>query len=96
MFRTLPTILKSACHTRYICVPHCILQVMADDWDKVSYLRKHTSGPRVVKTAAELNQAQRSGASITAEKRGQGKGGLDAGKAAKIDRETEVNFLFTS
>jgi hypothetical protein len=67
---------------------------MSDDWDQVTVLRKKVTGPRTVKTTAELNAAARAGASIATEKRGGFKGPMDAGKAAKIDNETEVIFSF--
>ena len=65
---------------------------MSEDWDQVTILRKKVTGPRTVKTTSELNAAARSGASIATEKRSGFKGPMDAGKAAKIDNETEVGY----
>ncbi|RKO92763.1 multi protein bridging factor 1-domain-containing protein [Blyttiomyces helicus] len=62
-------------------------------WDDVTVIRKRPANATSLKTESAVNAARRAGASISSEKKGshtnQNVIGVDAGKAAKIDRETE-------
>ncbi|KAJ3414964.1 multiprotein-bridging factor 1 [Chytridiales sp. JEL 0842] len=58
------------------------------DWDNVTVIRKRPEKATVLKSESAVNAARRQGASVVTEKKKAG-GSLDAGAAAKIDRETE-------
>ena len=62
-------------------------------WDEVTVVRKRPETNKTLKSTAALTAVQRSGGSIVSEKKSginQNHKGMDASKAAKIDRETEV------
>jgi hypothetical protein len=67
---------------------------MNEEWDKVTVLRKKPVTNTVLRNESALNAAKRSGVEVVAEKKTQVKSSLDAGKAAKIDRETEVTQVY--
>ncbi|TPX58691.1 hypothetical protein PhCBS80983_g02940 [Powellomyces hirtus] len=61
-------------------------------WDDVTVIRKRPETSKAMKSTSAVNAAMRAGGSITSEKKAainQNKIGIDAGKAAKIDNETE-------
>ncbi|EGF76875.1 hypothetical protein BATDEDRAFT_14515 [Batrachochytrium dendrobatidis JAM81] len=63
-------------------------------WDDVTIIRKRPETGKSLRSAESLTAAQRSGGAISSEKKtgiNQNHKSVEAGKAAKIDRETE-NF----
>ncbi|KAJ3282186.1 Endothelial differentiation- factor 1 [Borealophlyctis nickersoniae] len=65
---------------------------MSSAWDDVTVIRKRPETAKVAKSDAALNAARRSGVGVASEKKGVSNANvasIDAGKAAKIDRETE-------
>ena len=64
------------------------------DWDSVTVIRKRPEKATVLKSESAINAARRTGAAISTEKKAvhlnANVAGIDAGKAAKIDKETEV------
>ncbi|KAJ3147856.1 hypothetical protein HDU86_007851 [Geranomyces michiganensis] len=61
-------------------------------WDDVTVIRKRPETSKTAKSASAVNAALRSGVGVTSEKKSAinaNKIGIDAGKAAKIDNETE-------
>ncbi|KAI8924339.1 multi protein bridging factor 1-domain-containing protein [Entophlyctis helioformis] len=61
-------------------------------WDDVTVIRKRPDTGKALRTTEALTAAQRSGGTISSEKKtglNQNHVGVDASKAAKIDRETE-------
>ncbi|KAH6560495.1 hypothetical protein BASA61_010248 [Batrachochytrium salamandrivorans] len=61
-------------------------------WDDVTVIRKRPETGKSLRTADALTSAQRSGGTISSEKKvgiNQNHKGVEASKAAKIDRETE-------
>ncbi|KAJ3048187.1 multiprotein-bridging factor 1 [Rhizophlyctis rosea] len=65
---------------------------MSDEWDSQTVIRKRAQNSTAARSESALNAARRTGAGVTSEKKGTGNAnvaGIDAGKAAKIDRETE-------
>ena len=70
---------------------------MSDSWDSVTVIRKKTANAAAAKSSTAVNQALRTGGALVTEKKGTGnvnKAGIDAGKAAKLDNETEVFCYF--
>jgi hypothetical protein len=69
---------------------------MADSWDSVTVIRKSQKPASAMKSSSAVNAAMRSGGSVITEKKqvtNQNKGGIDAGKAFKLENETEVNYF---
>jgi putative transcription factor len=65
-----------------------------NSWDSVTVLRKQAPKASASRSATAVNAALRSGSGVTTEKKGAGnanRAGLDAGKAARLDNETEVH-----
>ncbi|KAI8587832.1 Endothelial differentiation- factor 1 [Geranomyces variabilis] len=61
-------------------------------WDDVTVIRKRPETSKAAKSSSAVNAALRSGVGVTSEKKAAvnaNKIGIDAGKAAKIDNETE-------
>ncbi|KAI8825305.1 uncharacterized protein EV422DRAFT_518330 [Fimicolochytrium jonesii] len=62
-------------------------------WDDVTVIRKRPETSKALKSTSAVNSALRTGGTVTSEKKGTpvnlNKAGIDAGKAAKIDNETE-------
>ncbi|KAJ3183322.1 multiprotein-bridging factor 1 [Gaertneriomyces sp. JEL0708] len=61
-------------------------------WDDVTVVRKRPQTSSALRSESALNSARRAGGTIASEKKAAGnanKAGIDAGKAAKIDNETE-------
>ncbi|KAJ3213775.1 multiprotein-bridging factor 1, partial [Dinochytrium kinnereticum] len=61
-------------------------------WDDVTVIRKRPERATTLKSESEINAARRSGANVSTEKKAvQNNNGpaYDAGKAAKLERETE-------
>ncbi|KAJ3185625.1 Endothelial differentiation- factor 1 [Geranomyces variabilis] len=61
-------------------------------WDDVTVIRKRPETSKAAKSTSAVNAALRSGVGVTSEKKAAvnaNKIGIDAGKAAKIDNETE-------
>ncbi|KAJ3043448.1 multiprotein-bridging factor 1 [Rhizophlyctis rosea] len=68
---------------------------MGDDWDSVTVIRKRAQNSSALKTEGALNAARRTGGAIDSQKKSStnaNAAGIDAGKAAKIDRETEASI----
>lgn len=68
-------------------------------WDDVTVIRKRPETSKVLKSESAVNAARRAGGAVSSEKKSltnQQKAGLDAGKAAKIDNETEVCLVQTA
>ncbi|KAL2916054.1 multiprotein-bridging factor 1 [Polyrhizophydium stewartii] len=62
-------------------------------WDDVTVIRKRPETGKTLRSAEALTAAQRSGGTIASQKKtgiNQNVKGIDAGKAAKIDNETET------
>ncbi|KAI8906957.1 multi protein bridging factor 1-domain-containing protein [Gorgonomyces haynaldii] len=65
----------------------------AAGWDDVTIIRKSAPSGRTLKSEEAIRQAQRAGGSIISEKKASGNTtakGVEASKAAKIDRENEA------
>ncbi|KAJ3098826.1 hypothetical protein HDU96_010929 [Phlyctochytrium bullatum] len=63
-------------------------------WDDVTVIRKRPERPAVLKSESQINAARRSGVAVSTEKKSainSNGPAYDAGKAAKLDNETE-NF----
>ena len=66
---------------------------MTDSWDSVTVIRKSKPSTTALKSESAINAARRTGGVVVTEKKSitnHQKGGIDAGKAAKLDNETEV------
>ncbi|KAJ3011347.1 Endothelial differentiation- factor 1 [Thoreauomyces humboldtii] len=66
---------------------------MSDSWDNVTVIRKRPETTKAAKTSSAINSALRTGGTVSSEKKSainQNHVGIDAGKAFKIDQETEV------
>ncbi|KAJ3307833.1 multiprotein-bridging factor 1 [Blyttiomyces sp. JEL0837] len=63
------------------------------DWEDVTIIRKTPQRSAVLKSESAINAAKRAGVAVSTEKKAsaanQKPAAIDAGKAAKIDRETE-------
>ncbi|KAI9090081.1 multi protein bridging factor 1-domain-containing protein [Phlyctochytrium arcticum] len=65
---------------------------MSTGWDDVTIIRKRPETMKAVRSESAVNAARRTGAAISSEKKSvtnANHAGIDAGKAAKIDNETE-------
>ncbi|TPX58565.1 hypothetical protein SpCBS45565_g07967 [Spizellomyces sp. 'palustris'] len=61
-------------------------------WDDVTVIRKRPETSKALKSESAVNAARRAGGSVSSEKKSTTnaqRAGIDAGKAAKIDNETE-------
>lgn len=67
---------------------------MSDNpWDSVTVIRKRPQNAAATKSAAAVNAARRAGAPVTTTKKttvNRNTAGLDAGRAARLDNETET------
>lgn len=68
----------------------------ANAWDSVTVIRKRPANATAQRSEAALNAARRAGGAIETTKKFNGPNhrasGMDAGKAAKVDNETEVTY----